>query len=294
MTRMRLVVLGACVFLGGCATNSHKAEIIAPPFVSPTVAQLNPALPTIFIAGDSTAAKGPSVDQQGWAEPFVTYFDIAKINIANRARGGRSSRTFITEGLWDQLIAQVKAGDTVIIQFGHNDSGGLNEEPPGSKLPLRARGSIQSLGEETEAIDNVVTKKHEVVHTFGWYIRKMIADVRSKGARPIVMSLTVRNEWTDGKVERHVGRYREWGREIARVANVEFVDLTGIIAARYEKRGQASVADFFPIDSTHTNPAGADFNASCVVAGLKKLKPSFTQYFSKRGHDVKRVRATRG
>lgn len=293
MSRLRLAVVGACAMLLGCAANTNKAEVIAPPYASPSTTAINPALPTIFIAGDSTAAKGSNPNQEGWAEPFVTYFDITKINIANRARGGRSSRTFITEGLWDQLMSQVKAGDTVIIQFGHNDSGALNEEPPGSTYPLRARGSIQSLGEETEAIDNVVTKRHEVVHTFGWYIRKMIGDVRAKDARPILMSLTVRNEWTDGKVEHGFGRYREWDRALAKTTGVEFVDLTAIIAARYEKAGPESITDFFPIDRVHTNAAGADFNASCVVAGLKQLQPSFADVLSKRGRDVKRAKATK-
>jgi hypothetical protein len=149
-------------------------------------------MPTLFIAGDSTAAKGKGESQQGWAEPFADYFDKAKINIANRARGGRSSRTFITEGLWEQIVTDLKAGDIVLIQFGHNDGGALNDEPP---PPLRARGSIPGLGEETKEIDNVITKKHEVVHTFGWYLRKMIAETKAKGATPIVLSLTIRNVW---------------------------------------------------------------------------------------------------
>src|SRR5204862_2619347 len=88
-----------------------------------TAARLDPALPTLWIAGDSTAARGRGAMQQGWGVPFADYFDPAKINIANRARGGRSSRTFVSEGLWDQLLAGVKRGDTVLLQFGHNDGG---------------------------------------------------------------------------------------------------------------------------------------------------------------------------
>jgi lysophospholipase L1-like esterase len=156
-------------------------------------------LPTTFIAGDSTAAAGAGERQQGWGVPFGAYFDPAKVNIVNLARGGRSSRTFITEGLWDQLIARVKPGDTVLIQFGHNDGGPINDEPP---PPLRARGSLPGLGDETREIDNVLTKQHEVVHTFGWYMRKMIADVKAKKASPIVLSLTVRNRWADKRIER--------------------------------------------------------------------------------------------
>jgi len=97
---------------------------------------LNPALPTLFIAGDSTAAKG-APNAIGWGAPFADYLDLAKINFVNGARGGRSSRTFIREGLWDQLIAKVKAGDTVLIQFGHNDAGAINDAS-------RARGSIRT------------------------------------------------------------------------------------------------------------------------------------------------------
>ncbi|MFO1488504.1 MAG: hypothetical protein U1F65_08500, partial [Verrucomicrobiota bacterium] len=96
--------------------------------------RLNTNLPSIFIAGDSTAARGAGANQQGWAAPFADYFDPSKANVVNRARGGRSSRTFITEGLWDQLLADVKRGDIVLIQFGHNDAGAINDTS-------RARGS---------------------------------------------------------------------------------------------------------------------------------------------------------
>lgn len=288
MKQLALVSFALFV-LCACASN-HATK--TPAFASPTTSTLNPSLPTIFVAGDSTAAKGPNADQEGWGEPFVTYFDTTKVNIANRARGGRSSRTFITEGHWDKLLAEMKAGDIVLIQFGHNDSGALNEEPPGSQYPLRARGSIQSLGEETQEIDNVVTKQHEVVHSFGWYLRKMIADVRAKGGSPIVMSLTVRNEWQNGKVERGPGRYRQWDAEIAKAAGVPFLDLTGIIAARYEKLGPVSIREFFPKDHTHTNPAGADLNAECAVAGLKGvLGNSMNKLLTKRGRHVRPVRS---
>src|SRR5882757_5350172 len=108
-----------------------SAQTPAPDLVVNAAAEkktLNPALPTLFIAGDSTAAKYSGGPIQGWAEPFADYFDPAKINVVNRARGGRSSRTFITEGLWDQLLSDVKAGDTVLIQFGHNDGSPVNED----------------------------------------------------------------------------------------------------------------------------------------------------------------------
>src|SRR5438094_4577841 len=117
----------------------------------------------------------------------------------------------------------MKSGDFVLIQFGHNDAGAINDA-------TRARGSLPGLGEETEEIDNLQTKKHEVVRTFGWYMRKMIADTKAKGATPIVLSLTVRSIWKDSKVERGSGRYSQWAEEIAKSNHVQFVDVTTMMA----------------------------------------------------------------
>jgi lysophospholipase L1-like esterase len=248
---------------------------------------INPALPTIFVAGDSTAARGKGEIQQGWAVPFADYFDPAKINVINRARGGRSSRTFVSEGLWDELLADLKPGDIVLIQFGHNDGGAINEEPPGSKRPLRARASLPGLGEESQEIDNVVTKKHEVVYTFGWYIRKMIADTKAKGATPIVLSLTVRDLWLDGRFERGSGQYGAWSAEIAQTAGVAFIDVTNLVADQLEPMGQAKVKEIFQQDYVHFNAVGADLHASSVVAGLKALHPSpVAAFFSEKGAAV--------
>ncbi|MBN2242095.1 MAG: hypothetical protein JW793_05350 [Acidobacteria bacterium] len=72
----------------------------------------------LFIAGDSTAANGAD---NGWGSHLQKFFDPGRLKVMNRARGGRSSRTFITEGLWDGIVADLKAGDIVLIQFGHND-----------------------------------------------------------------------------------------------------------------------------------------------------------------------------
>lgn len=225
---------------------------------------LNPKLPTLFVVGDSTANNNAN-GAQGWGDPFVAYFDARHINVLNRARAGRSSRTFLTEGLWDKVLAEMKPGDFVLIQFGHNDAGAINDAS-------RARGSLPGLGEETVEIDNQLTHKHEVVHTFGWYMRRFIADAKAKGANSFVLSLTVRNIWKDGRVERGPGRYGEWSEEIARSEGVPFVDLTNIVADKYESLGEEKVKEFFGPDHTHTSPAGAELNAASVVAGLKGLK----------------------
>lgn len=224
----------------------------------------NPKLPTIFVVGDSTANNHAN-GALGWGDPFIAYFDSTKVNVLNRARAGRSSRTFITEGLWDKVLSEMKKGDVVLIQFGHNDAGAINDT-------TRARGSVSGIGEETEEIDNLLTKKHEVVHTYGWYLRKMISDTRAKGAVPVLLSLTVRNIWKDGRVERGSGKFGQWAEEVARSQKVEFIDLTRIIADRYEQLGQERVQALFGPDHTHTSPAGAALNAELVVTGLKTLK----------------------
>src|SRR5262249_3563239 len=65
----------------------------------------NSKLPTLFIVGDSTANNNAQ-GARGWGDPFIAYFDATRINVLNRARAGRSSRTFITEGLWDKVLAE--------------------------------------------------------------------------------------------------------------------------------------------------------------------------------------------
>ncbi len=248
MNRFRLAALGLlCVFV---STGSLWA-------------QGEPALdkPTLFIAGDSTASNSRDL---GWGSHLGKYFDADKIAVVNRARGGRSSRTFVTEGLWDAVLGDMKAGDFVLIQFGHNDGGMINDA-------RRARGSLPGLGEETREIDNLQTGKHEVVHTYGWYMRKMIADTKAKGATPIVLSLTVRNEWPRGRVERGSGRFSQWAGEIAQSQDTTFVDLMNIIADQYELLGRTRVAELHPRDHTHTSAEGANLNAILVVSGLKAL-----------------------
>ncbi len=235
-------------------------------------------LPTLFVVGDSTASNGAD---RGWGSHLGKYFDAGRINVVNRARGGRSSRTFQTEGLWDRVLEEMEPGDFMLIQFGHNDGGAINDE-------RRARGSLRGLGDETEEIDNLTTHKHEVVHTYGWYMRKYIADAKAKDATPIVLSLTVRNIWRDGEVERGSGRYGSWAAEVAKSQDTAFVDVTTIIADEYERLGHEKVAEFFPQDHTHTSPDGADLNAALIVSGLKSLPGDpLRGYLSEDGRRVK-------
>lgn len=264
-------LLAVCLssHVAAAQTTGELAPLPTPPIQRPA----NPKLPTLFVVGDSTANNNAN-GGKGWGDPFVAFFDTSKLNVLNRARAGRSSRTFLTEGLWDKVLQDLKAGDYVLIQFGHNDGGPLDTG--------RARGSLPGLGEETQEVSKPDGTK-EVVHTFGWYNRKFIADVKAKGATPVILSLTVRNIWKDGRVERGSGKFRQWAEELARAEGVRFVDVTAIVADKYEALGEEKVKALFGPDHTHTSPAGAEFNAASVVAGLKSLKGNpFKKYFSPR------------
>lgn len=227
--------------------------------------QAQQRLPTLFIIGDSTV-RNSTQGLQGWGDAIGEFFDQTKIKVENRARGGRSSRTFITEGLWDQVLAELKPGDFVLMQFGHNDGGAVNDDS-------RARGSLRGIGEETEEIDNLLTKKHEIVHTYGWYMKKFVTDTKAKGAMPIVLSQIPRNIWTDGKVERVASTYGGWAADVAKSTGAFFIDLNDLVAIQYEALGQEKVKSlYFLEDHTHTTPAGARLNAASIVEGLRALK----------------------
>lgn len=225
--------------------------------------------PVIYLIGDSTVKNGTGLGDGGlwgWGAYLHTMFDTSKVSIRNYALGGRSSRTFITQGLWDNVLTMINPGDYVFIQFGHNDSSPVNDDS-------RARGTLKGTGEETEDIDNILTKQHETVHTYGWYLRKYIADTRAAGATPVICSPVPRNIWINEKVARASEDYGKWARETAANTGVWFIDLNEIIALKYEALGQDEVSKMlFLTDHTHTNEAGAIINASAVAEGLKKLK----------------------
>jgi lysophospholipase L1-like esterase len=265
--------------LAGCAASQ--------PHAAPREA--SGAVPTLFVAGDSTASSynTNAKNQQGWGAVLQPYFDEAKLRVLDVARGGRSSRTFITEGHWDRMLEQLHAGDFVIIQFGHNDSGALNQEPPGSTRPLRARGTIPGIGAESEEIDNVITGKHETVFSFGWYLRKMIADTRAKGATPILFTLTKTNNWNDGRIPCSAESYRLWTRQTATTEKTAFIDLTRITADRFQHEGPDAVKAQFIDDTVHTNLTGAEANARDAVSGLRALEGlPFKSMLSKGGRAV--------
>ena len=218
--------------------------------------------PTVYIIGDSTIAKDGGLIE-GWGVPIATFFDTTKIIVENDARGGRSSRSFRYEGLWQKVVNKLQPGDYVLMQFGHNDGGEIDGD--------KYRASLKGIGNEEQEITRPDGSK-ERVHTYGWYMRKYIDEAKAKGAIPIVCSPIPRNEWENGKVIRNKTNYGGWAKEVSHTEGAYFIDLNTLIADKYDQMGAKIVKQFFPQDHTHTSPAGATLNAGMVVKGIQNLK----------------------
>jgi lysophospholipase L1-like esterase len=236
------------------------------------------ALPTFHIVGDSTVKSGGSKGMFGWGERIAPFFDAQKINVVNHAIGGRSARTYFTEGRWDKVAAQIKLGDFVIVQFGHNDQGRIGD--PANKNRADGKGIGDEIVEDTKPDG---TK--ELVHTFGWYMNKFAAEAKAKGATVIICSpVPHKQRWEEG---RDFEALAGWDAEVAKKNDSLFLDLTLVVTDTYKKIGREKVETLFADKGTHTTDEGAQTNAACVVAGLKTLKGNpLEKFFSEKGAGV--------
>ena len=241
-----------------------------PQYFQAGMTRIDSGSPVLFLIGDSTVKNGRgdgAGGQWGWADSdyFSRFFDTSRISVENHALGGRSSRTYITERLWDNVFAGLKPGDYLLIQFGHNDGGPLNTG--------RARASLKGTGEESET---VIMERHggpEEVFTYGHYMRMYIRQAKAKGAIPVVLSPTPGNRWTSGRMNRMTETYTAWAREIAAQEGVPFIDLNDIAAGKYEAMGAEKTGGMFK-DSVHTTGDGALIHAESVIEGLRAI-PGF-------------------
>jgi len=230
--------------------------------------------------GDSTVRNGQGTGtggQWGWGDFLAPFFDTNRINVVNCAHGGTSSRTFYRDQ-WPRVAAMLKPGDCVIMQFGHNDGGPVNDAS-------RARGTIKGVGAESQEITNLITKKSEVVHTFGWYLAKFVTDAKARGATAIICSpIPHKQHWEGG---RDFASIADWDEQAAKNNGALFFDLTMVITGAYKKEGADKVATFFADKGTHTTGSGAQFNAACVIAGLKSLpNEPLEKFFSEKSRTV--------
>lgn len=225
--------------------------------------------PVFYLIGDSTVA-------HGWGNYLTPYFIIDALSIKNRAVAGTSSRTYLTQGvhdkemlkngMWEGVMKDLKPGDFVIMQFGHNDNAPLDDTS-------RSRGSIKGTGEDSAVVYNRFLKKNETVHSYGWYISRFIRDAQSRGAIAIVCSPIPQDKWAGSKVKRTDEDYGKWAAETARSNGAFFIDLNALVADLYDKEGQEHVsASYFSADHVHTSADGSALNARMVVAGIGKLK----------------------
>lgn len=242
-----------------------------------------PGKPVVFLCGDSTGKnedKNPD-GMWGWGSQGYTVFDSTKCVFQNQAKAGRSTRTYIDEDRWEEVYNSLEPGDVVLIQFGHNDIGGIKDG--------KERGVIACSKDSSKVYHMESSGIYKVIYSYGWYLKKMIRDAQEKGAIPVLLSLTPRNEWHEGKgvskgfiypvnekkgklyIERRNETYGVWCRDVARETGCEFVDVHNITANALDKMGKKKAAAYFNHDHTHTSLKGARLNAQSVAKGLHEI-----------------------
>ncbi|MFL6337369.1 MAG: rhamnogalacturonan acetylesterase [Pyrinomonadaceae bacterium] len=223
---------------------------------------------TVFIAGDSTAAnkaenKRP---ETGWGEQLQKRFDDKRVRVDNHAANGRSTRTFISEGRWQTLIDKVKAGDYVLIQFGHND--------------------------ESPQKVNAYTPPDDFRHN----LERFVAEVRAKKATPVLLTPVMRRRFDkDGKVYDTHGEYPDLTRRVAAEQKVALIDMHRLsekVLVKYGPEGsrklflqlKAGENPNYPEgveDNTHFSPVGADIMAGLAVDGMREQKLGLVKFLKK-------------
>jgi lysophospholipase L1-like esterase len=251
--------------------------------------------PALFLIGDSiirngTADNGSTNGQWGWGHILPYFFDTTRIHVVNDAMGGTSSRSFMeSPTLWPRVKQMIRPGDFVLMGFGHNDSRGsmpgngdetgfLPPAPPRQPrpAPAAANGAVPAAPPPPPR----PAPEPVAVHSFGWYMRKYIQEVRALGATPIVMSLIPRNRWVDGKIGTDGKDYAVWAKQAADQEKAQFIPLYDLVEARLNAIGQEKVvAEYFPPnEAVHPTWIGATLNASQVVEGIKRLDTPLKQY----------------
>ena len=240
------ILVAAC---GGAAPNPSASTPAPTPGATPTRIILH-------LAGDSTMGEGlpERRPETGWGEPMQEQFDAARVVVSNHAKRGRSTRTFLSEGFWAGLIANVKEGDYVIVQFGHNDG----------------------------SIDEEQTPREEYRANFA----RFVTDVRGKKGIPILATpIVVRAFNRDGSLRDTHGSYPDIVRSVAATAGAPLLDMQVLSAQVVASHGPEGSKQLFQhlspgehpnypgglADNIHLSPTGARLLAERAAKGLKDL-----------------------
>jgi pectinesterase len=203
----------------------------------------------IVLVGDSTVTDG-----SGWGAGFRTLV-TPSTEVINTAANGRSSKSFIAEGRWDEALT--KRGQYYLIQFGHNDEPGKGPD-----------------------------RETDPATTFRANMARYVDDARAIGAKPILITSLVRRLYNpDGTIRTTQTPYVEAVRALAKEKHVPLVDLHAISLADAEQVGDDVWADLSPrddqgqVDRTHLNAKGSEVVARMVVGELGRVVPELVPCF---------------
>ena len=216
----------------------------------------------IFIAGDSTASikETKAYPETGWGMPFVYFWD-SSVTVVNRAKNGRSTRTFITEGLWKSIYDEAGEGDYIFIQFGHND-----------EVPTK--------------------KSYTTEEEFRSNLAKYINESKSKKAIPVLLTPVARRKFdSTGHISGTHDVYSQIVRDVATIEKVSLIDLDKKSQALYQQFGaEDSKLLFLQLkpgehpnypdgkdDNTHFNELGARLIAQLILKEIKEQLPDLAE-----------------
>ena len=281
--------LTLCAGLAGCGAgpSDNSAGQDKPVLLAEVSAATTPAV-TVHMLGDSTMTmySEDRRPQMGWGEAVPQFFD-SSVKVNNWALGGRSSRSFYYEATrWPAILPQIKAGDYVIIQFAHNDQKSGGDYPVYGTYAFCSDGSGD--GEACAGRPDKVDPSVDIAeHSYYQWLKKYVADVRARGANPVLMSPIVRKYFSGTAItpqgQHNVGiisgeayargDYVAAMKAVAARYSVPFVDITAETRKIVESYGDASATAnlYIAADSTHPQVLFANLVAKRAVEGLKAL-----------------------
>jgi len=207
---------------------------------------------TIFIAGDSTASSyGPEVyPRMGWGQVLGNFYGD-NVSVVDLAQSGRSAKSFIDEGFFDEIAASIGPGDVLLVQFGHNDQKAHSPE------------------------------RYAPAHTgYKTYLLDYITMAQEKGARPVLMTSVVRRKFEQGMLIPTHGDYPQAVRDLAAETGVSLIDMNLLSQALIAGLGEEESKSIYlhlpdaepPVeDNTHFSEQGASAMAALVAEGLDAL-----------------------